>query len=145
MKTTLLICTILLSCTAGFAKSHPALDYQDGVLVSFRAVTTGTNCSHEAKTTGDVDADTDDNGHTSGTVSAKTNGSTDCSNTYERLYTVQSGEHTYVLEYEGAAFYRPSVLAKCLPGMQVKVASDGKHFYVRIGEKESRFQIIEAK
>lgn len=65
--------------------------------------------------------------------------------TYERLYTVRSGDNTYVLEYEGAAFYRPSVLANCLPGTKVKIAMDRKHFYVRIGNKESKFQVIEAK
>lgn len=140
-----LLALLLVCALPGFAKDKPQRNYQDGILVSFRTVTTGTSCNHEAKTTGNVDAHTSEQGSTSGTVQADTKGSTDCSNTYERLYTVQSGGNTYVLEYEGAAFYRPSVLAKSLPGTQVKVASDGKHFYVRIGKKESKFQIVEAK
>lgn len=125
--------------------SRPDSNYQDGTLVSFRNVATGSSCSHTAETTGDVDATTDDNGNTSGTVKSTTRGSTDCANSYKRLYTIRYAESTLVIAHAPEIWNRPSVLARQLPGAKIKVRYDGKHLFVKVGEKESKFDIVEGK
>ena len=126
-------------------KTLPDSAYEDATLVSFRAVTTGTSCSHQADTTGDVDATTDDDGHTTGTVKSTTNGNTSCSDTGWIYYTLQVGEHVYVVHHAITFGYRASDLKGQLPGTHILVRTDAKGFYVKVGNKESKFVIVEAK
>lgn len=151
MKNCLVIGLLILS-TSAFAKSKQDRDYHDALLVSFRTVTTGSVCSSSGHTNGTVDDE--------GNVSATTNSSGDCSNTQLRYYTVELGSNTYVLAPThsgkskagaaltfgwGALAWKSSVLANEMPGSHVLLASDPSGFYVKVGNRESKFTLVEAK
>jgi hypothetical protein len=117
-----------------FALSLPALakdkpSYQDGVLQSFRRVQSGTACN-----SGD-------------------GGPSRCTGEYEANYTIKCGEQTYVLVPAhnpitpthgllGLATKNYS-LSNQLPGTPVKLRSDGSSMYVRVGNHESRYEVVE--
>jgi hypothetical protein len=143
MKRLTLILLLLSSAAWAKEKAAPA-DYQDAVLVSFRTVATGSSCSHSSTTSGNVDATTDDDGNTTGTIKATTEGSTDCSNTGWVYYTLSVGNHTYVVHHAVAFRFRSSNLHGQLPGAHLQVRMDGKAFYVRVNNKESKFVVVEA-
>ncbi|MGA3333637.1 MAG: hypothetical protein ABSC62_05675 [Terracidiphilus sp.] len=123
----------LLTLTTFAKDKHPDSDYQDGTLVSFRTVSTGSSCSQQADTKGNVD----DNGD----VKASTSGSTNCSDDLVRYYTIRSGDSTLVIA--PVVVFR-SVLANRMPGATFRMRFDGKHVFVKIGDKESKFSIVEA-
>jgi hypothetical protein len=138
-------------------KDRPQYTYQDGVLQSFRTEQTGTRCSQSSDTSGTVNANTDDDGRTNGTVNATTTGSTSCEDTERALYTVKSGENTFVLTPDrgtgakagalvsmgwSTAFAKSSVLANRLPGTALLLRGDGKHYYVKIGDRESMYAAV---
>jgi hypothetical protein len=127
------------------AKDKPQYIYQDGVLVSFRAVATSTSCSQETSTKGNIDANTDDDGYTSGTVESTSTGSINCTPRGWIYYTIAAGGHTYVVHHAVEAWNRASDLHRQLPGAHVQVRFDKKGLYIRVGTKESKFVIVEAK
>src|ERR1700684_3548111 len=123
MRALVLFCLLTLPAAA---KDRPQYTYQVGVLQSFRTEHTGTTCSHSSDTSGTVNAKTDDDGNTNGTVNATTSGNTSCQDTERALYTVKSGDNTFVLTPDrgngakagamlsmgwSAAFMKRSVLA----------------------------------
>lgn len=151
----LVLCFLLTLPAAG--KDRPRYTYQDGVLESFRTEHTGTQCSHTSDTSGTVNANTDSDGDTNGTVNATTIGSTSCADTERALYTVKSGENTFVLTPDhgtgakagavlsmgwSAAFAKSSVLANRLPGTALLLRGDGKHYYVKIDNRESMYAAV---
>jgi len=144
------------------AKQKPAYTYEDGVMIDFQMVNSGKHCSTSADTRGDIDARTDDEGNTRGTVEAHTSGSTVCSNTRRAVYRVSVGEHVYTLEpYVGAdrvaaamvpivglaylAAKKQSVLYGVLPGTHVEVRTESGAFYVRVGKRESKYRLAGAE
>jgi hypothetical protein len=150
----------LLSTPIVFAKDKPVYSYQDGVLQSFHTEQTGKRCSSDADTTGTVNANTDGNGNTDGTIHATTTGSTTCRDTQRTLYTVKVAENTFVLtpaeSGTGTAagfatlgwsrvFAKNNVLTYQLPGTPIKIRSDGKHYVVKIGDRESLYSIVGAE
>lgn len=154
---------ILLLCLVpsfAFAKDKVAYDYQEGTLVSFHTETTGRNCSHSANTNGSVQATSDNYGNTNGTIDATTYGSTSCSDRRTAFYTIKSGDNEFVLTPAlsgkqtagamatmgmSALFKKNSVLAYQLPGTHILLRGDGKHYYVKIGNRESIYNVAEAK
>jgi hypothetical protein len=145
MKFMLIALTLALLSPAALAKDkQPDSSFQDATLASFRVVTTGSSCSHAASTTGNVEASTDEDGQTSGTISSTTNGDTSCGNTGWIYYTLQVGDHTFVVHHAPPAF-KSSDLKGLLPGAHVLVRTDSKGFYIRVGNKESKFVVAEAK
>jgi hypothetical protein len=136
VKAAVILLSFLL-CFQAQAKPHKDVQYQDAVLLSFRNVATGSSCT----STGSGKAKTDDNGDTEG----NTSGQTDCSNNIVRRYTVQLGNITYVLVRAYGFSFKSSVLANQLPGTHVLVRTDEHGFYVKIGDRESRYDIVEAK
>jgi hypothetical protein len=126
-----------LLCAQAWAKPPKDAQYQDAVLVSFKDVKTGSSCS----SSGSVKANTDDSGNTEGSTSNKTN----CSNNIVRQYTIQLGSNTFVLVYGYNFLNLHNDLSKQLPGAHLRVRSDKHGFYVRIGDKEARYDIVEAK
>ena len=86
-------------------------------------------------------ATTNENGDTTGSTS----GQADCSNKVVRQYTIQLGSHTFVLVYGYNFLNLHNDLAKQLPGAHLQVRSDKSGFYVLIGKKEARYNIVEAK
>jgi hypothetical protein len=90
-------------------------------------------------------------------VNATTTGSTSCEDTERALYTVKSGENTFVLTPDrgtgakagalvsmgwSTAFAKSSVLANRLPGTALLLRGDGKHYYVKIGDRESMYAAV---
>jgi len=146
MKLMPIALTLALLSPAAFAKDkQPDSAFQDATLVSFRAVATGSSCKHTASTTGNVEASTDEGGNTTGTVKSTTDGNTNCRDTGWMYYTLQVGDHTYVVHNAITFGYRDSDLKGQLPGAHVLVRTDAKGFYVRVGNKESKFVVVEAK
>lgn len=151
---------VLLVSLPMWAKEKPHYDYRPATLVSFHDQSTGNICSGSANTTGSVDANTDSAGLTSGSVNATTYGSSSCSDTTRRLYTIRADANTFVLTVDhstgvklgaafsagiGPLFMKNSVLANRLPGTPVLVRADGKHMYVKIDKRESMYAVVEAK
>lgn len=150
MKAALALCLVL--CGTAFAAGKSQSDYQNGILVSFYSVTSGSSCSSSGSVNGKVDDD--------GTVSGSTNGNTNCVNSESRRYKIKVGENTYVLRRTfsagqkagaiasmgwSALFIKNSVLANLLPGTPVQVRSDGTGFLVKVGKKESRYDVVAAQ
>lgn len=152
MKAAGVIACITLCTSLAVAKPPKDVQYQDGVLVSFKDVATGQHCSSN----GSVDGKEDDNGN----VTGSTSGTTSCSDRMTRRYTIKVGDSTYVIETAlsggqkaGAVaslgwsevFAKKSVLWNQLPGTTFKVRSDTHGFYVKLGNRESLYEIVEAK
>ncbi len=139
-----LLTLLLLLSLPTFAKDKQQLTYQDAVLKAFRVETSGSNCSN------DIHDDVD--GGARGTFS--------CSDTERSLYTIQVADITLVLTPEqsagtkaGAAlsagwstrFARDSVLANRLSGTPILLRADGKHYFVKIGKRESMYSVVESR
>jgi len=131
-----LFCAVV---TIAFAKSkeRPDSDYQDGVLVSFRTVAAGTNCSSSGSVKGAVD----DSGGIEGTNSS----SGSCYDVGARLYTIKVGSNTFVIKHAPENWNRKSVLDQQLPGLKFKVRTQKDRLFIKIGERESPFFLVEAK
>jgi hypothetical protein len=129
----------LAGLSVAFAKSkeRPDSDYQDGVLVSFRTVTAGSNCSSSGSVKGSVD----DSGGVEGT--SNSNGS--CSNVNVRLYTIKVGDNTFVIKHAPENWNRKSVLEQQLPGFKFKVRTQKDKLFIKVGERESPFFLVGAQ
>jgi hypothetical protein len=149
---TLIIALLASCCGPVWASSKSEPVYQDGVLVSFFSITTGSSCSTSGTVKGQVNDD--------GAVSGSTNDNTNCSNNESRRYRIKVGDNAYVLRHTlsggqkaaalaslgwGAMFMKQSVLANLLPGTPIKARSDGTGFFVKVGKKESRYEVIAAQ
>jgi hypothetical protein len=66
---------------------------------------------------------------------------TTCHDAEELVYTVKAGETVYTLTPYGTWPHRES-LWKQPAGAAVAVWNDGKHMHIRIGAKESQYDII---
>jgi hypothetical protein len=141
-----------LLCTQVWAKPPKDVQYQDAVLVSFKDITTGSNCSSNGTVKGKVDDD--------GNVSGDSNSTTSCSDKTMRHYTIKVGDSVFVLEPSmsggqkagavaslgwSAVFAKKSVLWNQLPGTHMQVRSDPHGFYVKVGNRESLYDIVGAK
>jgi len=158
MKTLVLL--FLLSTPVAFAKDKPVYSYQDGVFQSFHTEQTGSRCSSDADTNGTVNANTDNTGNTNGAVRSTTTGSTTCHDTQRTLYTVKVSDNTFILTPAESgkgtaagyatlgwsrAFAKNNVLAYQLPGAKIQIRSDGKHYFIRMGDRESMYSIVGAE
>lgn len=140
-----LLAVMLLCSLSAFAKNTPKPTYMDGELLSFRAVTVGTSCTHTGKSSGDVDARENDNGYIEGTVSSKSKGSSDCSNQSAINYTISVGGGAFVVREIPRFLFRPGVLAHKMPHTKIQVRMESKDLRIRIGKDESKYEIIEAR
>lgn len=142
-----LLAVLLLTAPLLGAKKAPAYQYQDAILLSFRDVAVGSSCSTEGTTNGTVDDD--------GRIKGDSSGSSSCHNQTSRQYTVKLGDSVYVLQAKAPLTStipvlwmippRESVLARVMPGTPLKVRMDGGTFYVKVGSKESAFNIVAAQ
>lgn len=120
----------------------------------------GTTCGTSGNTQGHINAQTDDDGNTNGTVTATNNSSTTCTPLTRAYYTVKIADHTYVLmpapslERTGVAlftlgvgtlFFRDSALYGVLPGTPIKVSADGGTFHVKVEKRESAYKLESAQ
>ena len=132
---------LLFLCVSAFAATKN--DYQDAVLVSSRMVSVGSSCS------GSTDGKVDDDGR----INADT--TSNCSNRFGALYTISLHDQTFTLRPAATKkelltlgwsnFFKASVLHNQLPGSHILVrsASDGVH--VKVGKRESKYEVVEAK
>jgi hypothetical protein len=151
-----LLVLIVLSCSVAAAQT-PLIPYQDGVLVSFGMVSTGTGCSSN----GTVSAKVQDNG----TVNGTTNSTSSCSDSEMRQYIVRVGNNTFAVRpmisgkqtageaalvvatigYAALFIRNRDILANQLPGAHVSIRSHGSGFQVKIGKKDSLYSIAGAQ
>src|SRR5580698_1453779 len=142
MKTAVI--AVLLSACTFAAQTSTQTDYHDAVLISFKTVYDGADCS----TSGTVNAKTDSNGNASGTTAANTS----CSDSTVTLYTVRAGDNIFVLRPTmngkqlarnsaivigtlgyGALFVgRKSALKNQLPGAHILIRSQGGNMQVKV-------------
>lgn len=120
---------VMLLCSLAYAKDKR--HYQDAVLVSFKTVTTGQSCQGSASTQKSNDL--------------KTEANASCQDTTGAFYTVAEGGHELVLRPRMRFLNRASVLSGLLPGTHLQISSDSKAVYVKVGDKESKFDLVEAK
>jgi hypothetical protein len=150
MKMRLLTTAILLSCSVFAAKKD--VEYQEAVLVDFSTVRTGSSRANSGTVTGEVDD--------SGNVSGTTHGRSKCGDITTRDYRLRVGTHIYTVRpsYSGKQtatavasfgysrfFTKSSVLANQIPGARVLIRTDEHAFWVKLGKRESRFEVIAAK
>jgi hypothetical protein len=120
----------------GFAKDSSQYTYQDGVLQGFHREQPERDCIEGSAISG----------------SATNTGSSSCADEYTVVYTVESGGAIYILTPRGdtdeskcglliRATIRHSVLENQRPRTPIKLRSDGRHFFVRIGDRESEYSV----
>jgi hypothetical protein len=114
---TLLVTLIL--CSAASAKDRSGPKYQDAIYQETHAESVRMNC------------------YGSGYGSSMTT----CHDAEELVYTVKAGETVYTLTPYGTWPHRES-LWRQPAGAAVAVWNDGKHMHIRIGAKESQYDII---
>lgn len=154
MQRRTLLATLFLIAIPAFAKEKPV--YQDGVFKSFSTSSDGSTCNSSGTINGRVNADSD----STGTVNATTSSSTNCYARHTANYTVIVGQQTFVLYPApsvakvggimltmgiASAFYKNSVLYGQLPGIPIKIRSNGSgDFYVKVGKRESEYKLAAA-
>jgi hypothetical protein len=126
----LVICTSL-----AFAADKGPVSYHDGTLVSFHMQSSGNEC-------------------TEGSAQK------DCNDEYRGQYTVKSEGVVYVLTPVSSAkgsiteratlgwsktFTKNSSLYHHLPGTPLQLRDDGKHIFVKVGDRESMYAAIDAR
>lgn len=139
------IVPLLLLCASIHAQTVQD-QYQAAVLVSFKTVSTGSDCSSTGTTTGRVN----DNGN----IKADSDSTSSCSDSEVRLYTVRVGENLFVLR-PASAFGGPTPgwvspfkrcsLANQLPGTHILIRSHGSGLQVKVGTKESSYTLYGAQ
>ena len=92
---------------------HITYDYQDGVLVSFNHATADAGGRDHTRIDDDV------------------------------YYKVAVGDRTYLLSHVIELLYRPSDLQGQQRGAHVQVRMDKRVLYVRVNDRESKFNIVQ--
>ena len=96
----------------------------------------------------------------SGEVTGQTTSTSNCIPRETAYYTIAAGDHIFVLrpEFNGkqirlnavtlgyANFFRKnSVLYHQLPGTSIWVRTEGNAMFVKVGKRESRYEVVEAR
>lgn len=127
----------LFLCTASaFANDKPQYTYQYGVLQGAHLDDSARDCVADSNTS----------------QSAGTIASSSCAGGNNIVYIVTSGGATYILtprgdqdENRGGLLLRAtiahSVLDKKPPQTPIEIRSDGRHFFVRVGNRESEYSV----
>jgi hypothetical protein len=126
----------LLACTGlAFAADKGPVSYHDGTLVSFHMAASGDKCTEGS-------------------------GEKDCNDEYRGQYRVKSEGILYILTPVSTAkgsvaqratlgwsktFSKNSSLYHHLPGTPLQLRDDGKHIFVKVGDRESMYTAIEAE
>jgi hypothetical protein len=158
MKTLLLV--MLLCAAPALANETSQYTYQDGILQGFHQDPSETQCIEGFASSASLSAKTDKTDKTdasyrnpNATINTMntmnvTTGSSSCAEQYSIVYTVESGGAIYILTPRGdrdesglltRALIAHSVLDKQPPHTPIKIRSDGRHFFVKIGDRESEY------
>jgi hypothetical protein len=129
----LLIAGFFALSSAAFAASIAPVSYHEGTLVSFTQQTSASNCSSKSEPA--------------------------CSDDDQMLYVVKSEGIVYTLIPVGTAtgsiaekatlgwsktLSKTSSLYHQQPGTPLQLRDDGKHLFVKVGNRESRYTTVEA-
>lgn len=151
-----LLASLFLACSVAAAQTAQ-IPYQDAVLVSYKLVSTGTDCASN----GTVSGKADDNGKVTGAA----NSTSSCSESEIRQYMIQVGPNTFALRPTisgpqlaseaaltvatlgyGALFIRNrDVLVNQLPGAHILIRSHGSGFQIKVGKKDSLYSVAGAQ
>jgi hypothetical protein len=144
-----LLLAMLLCVVPAFANEKPQYTYQDGILQGFHREPSESRCGEGSDSSGAVAATTH---NYDSTAYPSTTGSSTCTDEYTDVFTVKSGGATYILtprgdsdETKGGLLTRAmiwhSVLQNQPPQTPIKLRSDGRHFFVKIGDRESMYSV----
>jgi hypothetical protein len=137
MKTILLIgLSLALALPAQAKKIHSDSEYQDGILVTFRTIVTGSSCNSSGVLAGSVDE--------SGSVKGNTQSNGNCSNRTTQIFTVQIGENKFEIKPLPVSWNRVHALEHKLPGYKFKVRQEKGKLFIKIDARETGFEIREA-
>jgi hypothetical protein len=129
----LLIASFFALSSAAFAASVAPVSYHDGTLVSFTQLASSSNCNSKTEPA--------------------------CSVEDPMLYVVKSEGIVYTLAPVGTAtgsiaekatlgwsktLSKTSSLYHQQPGTTLQLRDDGKHLFVKVGNRESRYTAVEA-
>jgi hypothetical protein len=130
----LLIVALVAFSGAAFAANIAPVSYHNGTLVSFSMPASGNNCADSSEQT--------------------------CSDVYRAQYMVQSEGILYALTPVGSAkdsiakkatlgrskaFSKSSSLYHEQPGVPLQLRDDGRHVFVKVGNRESKYTAVEAR
>lgn len=125
-----------LVVSSASAKQHPDSDYQDGALVNFRTIVTGSDCKSSEEIKGSAD---------DGDIKAESEGKGSCSNSTTRVYAVKIGENTFEIEALPVTWNRTNALEKQLPGYRFRVRSEKGKLFIKIDNRETSFEVLGAR
>jgi hypothetical protein len=145
MKSLLLV--TLFCVVPAFANEKPQYTYQDGVLQGFQRAPSASSCVEGSDSSGLATSNTHNDNNTVNPA-----GSTSCEDQPSVVFTVKSGGATYLLtprgdsdESKGGLLTRAmiwhSVLQNQPPQTPIKLRSDGRHFFVKLGDRESMYSV----
>jgi hypothetical protein len=130
----LLIVALFAFSGAAFAAISAPVSYHDGTLVSFSIPAAGSNCPGRSEQT--------------------------CSDVYRAQYMVKSEGILYALTPVSSAtgsiteratlgwskaFSKNSSLYGQQPGTPLQLRDDGRHLFVKVGTRESKYTAVEAR
>jgi hypothetical protein len=130
----LIIAGLFAFSGAAFAANIAPVSYHNGTLVSFSMPASGNNCADSSEQT--------------------------CSDVYRAQYMVQSEGILYALTPVGSAkdsiakkatlgwskaFSKSSSLYHEQPGVPLQLRDDGRHVFVKVGNRESKYTAVEAR
>ena len=130
----LLIVALFAFSSAAFATNIAPVSYHDGTLVSFSMPASGTNCAGSAEQA--------------------------CSDVHRVQYMVKSEGILYSLTPVGSAtgsiaeratlgwskaFSKSSSLYHQQLGTALQLRDDGRHLFVKVGNRESKYSAVEAR
>jgi hypothetical protein len=130
----LLIVGLFAFSSAAFAANIVPASYHDGTLMSFSMLASGSNCAGRSEQT--------------------------CSDVNRVQYMVKSEAILYVLTPVSSAtgsiaeratlgwskaFSKSSSLYHQEPGTAVQIRDDGRHLFVKVGNRESKYSAVEAR
>ncbi len=130
----LLLVGVLAFTGAAFASDLAPASYRDGTLVSFPAQASGSNCPGSAEQICVDDYQAQYMVKSEGILYALTPAGTETGNFAERVMLGWS-----------RAFNRTDSLYHQQPGTPILVRDDGRHLFVKVGSRESKYTAIEAR
>jgi hypothetical protein len=146
----LFVSTVFACAAPALANDKPQYTYQDGVLQGFEREPSESLCVESLHVPGSVSASPVD--YQREKISASTTGSASCADDYDIVFRVKSGGATYLLTPKGdmdrsesglltRALIPHNVLDHQAPQTPIKIRSDGRHFFVKIGDHESVYSV----
>lgn len=132
-----LLLGLLVFASTAFANEIPQYTYQDGILQGRHQEQLGNGCVESS----------------SESESAAATGFSTCADDDSIAFTVESGGAIYILTPKGdsdpskgglviRALIPHSVLANLPPHTPIKLRSDGRHFFVKMGDRESMYSVV---